>query len=166
MIKRDQAELMSMINPRLVTTLQALRHVYGVVGSLLYMDDERLVAADLVPQRAPVTLELAARALANLASAFASSGECLELITIAYDNYQLHISGVGNASLVVASTHACSVQTLTPVVEAVLRELSRMPELGLQVPAEQAQRLRLTAAYQQPPLDPAARLYRGRRITE
>lgn len=157
---------MSIVNPRLITTLQALRHVSGVVGSFLYMDDERLVAADLVPPRAPVTLELTTRALAQLANAFASSGECLELITIGYDNYQLHLSGVGNASLVVVSTYACSPQLLTPVVEAVLRELSRMPELGLQIPPEQAQRLQLPAAFQQPPLDPAARSYRGRRITE
>lgn len=153
-----------MIHSRLITTLQALRHVPGVVGSFLWMDDERLVAADMLPQRDPAKLELATRALAGLASAYATSGECLEHITLGYDNYQLHISGVGNASLVVVLTHACSPQSLTPVVEAVLRELSRMPELGLQIPAEQAQRLQLVAAA--PQLDPAARSYRGRRITE
>ena len=153
-----------MIHSRLITTLQALRHVPGVVGSFLWMDDERLVAADMLPQRDPVKLELATRALAGLASAYAGSGECLEHITLGYDNYQLYIAGVGNASLVVVLRHGCSPQSLTPVVEAVLRELSRMPELGLQIPAEQAQRLQLIAAA--PQLDPAARSYRGRRITE
>ena len=153
-----------MIHSRLIATLQALRHVPGVVGSFLWMDDERLVAADMLPQRDPSKLQHATRALAGLASAYASSGECLEHITLGYDNYQLHISGVGNASLVVVLTHSCSPQSLTPVVEAVFRELSRMPELGLQIPTEQAQRLQLVAAA--PQLDPAARSYRGRRITE
>src|ERR1700759_4295555 len=99
---------MAMINSRLIATLQALRHVPGVVGSFLWMDGSGLVASDMVPQRDAASLDLATRALANLSMAFAGSGECLEHITLGYDNYQLHIAGVGNASLVVVLTRACS----------------------------------------------------------
>ena len=154
-----------MNNSRLITTLQALRHVPGVIGSFLWMDEERLVAADMVPPLSSATLDLAARGLSSLATAFAGSGECLEHITVSYDNYQLHISGVGNASLVVLMSYACSTQTLAPLAEGVLRELSRLPELGLQVPPEQAQRMQLAAAAPVS-LEPGARSYRGRRITE
>jgi hypothetical protein len=146
----------------LITTLQALRHVPGVLGSFLWMDEGRLVVADLVPPRPAATLELATRKLASIAAAYAASGECLEHITVAYDSYQLHISGVGNASLVTLLTRSCSLHALTPVIEAVLRELRRLPELGVHVPNDRAP---LPAA-RAPELDPAARSYRGGRIIE
>ncbi|HET8933353.1 MAG TPA: hypothetical protein VFN67_07945 [Polyangiales bacterium] len=143
-----------MSHARLVSTLHALRHVQGVLGSFLWMDDGRLVASDLTPGRSPAVLQMATRRLASIATAYASAGECLDHLTLTFDKYQLHISGVANASLVVVLARACSREGLIPMIEAVLRELGRMPELGLATP--------LTAA------DPglAGRSYRGGRILE
>jgi hypothetical protein len=143
-----------MSNARVVSTLHALRHVPGVLGSFLWMDDGRLVASDLTPGRAPAVLQMATRRLAAIAAAYASAGECLDHLTLTYDNYQLHISGVANASLVVVLARSCAREGLMAMIEAVLRELGRMPELGLMTP--------LTAADQ----DPGARSYRGGRVLE
>jgi hypothetical protein len=143
---------------RMVETMQALRHVPGVYGSFLWMDDGKLLAVDLASNRPPAVLQMATRKLAAVAAAYASAGECLEDITLAYDKYQLHISGLANASLVVVLTRACSLHTVVPVIDAVLRDLGRMPELSA---ATQAQ---LRAA-DQPPAPPG-RSYRGGRILE
>ena len=143
-----------MSNARLVSTLHALRHVPGVLGSFLWMDDGRLVASDLTPGRAPAVLQLATRRLAAIAAAYANAGECLDHLTLTYDQYQLHISGVANASLVVVLARSCTREGLSPMIESVLRELGRMPGLGLLTP--------LAAAEQ----GAAERSYRGGRVLE
>ena len=143
-----------MSHARLVSTLHALRHVPGVLGSFLWMDDGRLVASDLTPGRAPAVLQMATRRLACIAAAYASAGECLDHLTLTFDQYQLHISGVANASLVVVLARACTREGLAPMIEAVLRELGRMPELGMATP--------LTAADR----GSTGRSYRGGRILE
>lgn len=147
-----------MYNSRVMNALHGLRHAPGVLGSFLWMDDGRLVAADLTPGRPPALLEMATRRLASMATAYASAGECLEHVTLAYEQYQLHICGLASASLVVVLTRTCSLPTILPVIDDVLRELSRMPELGLAstMPFGEAQRV-------QPG---AARSYRGGRILE
>jgi hypothetical protein len=150
-----------MSNTHVISALHALRHAPGVLGSFLWMDDGRLVAADLTPGRAPAVLQMATRRLASMATAYASAGECLEHITLAYDQYQLHISGMANASLVVVLTRTCAVQPLLPVIDAVLLELGRLPELRVAPPLALATEDRTRA---QP--DASARSYRGGRIVE
>lgn len=143
------------------SALHALRHAPGVLGSFLWMDDGRLVAADVTPSRPAVQLQMVARKLASIANAYASAGQCLEHVTLVYEQYQLHVCGLGNASLVVVLTRACSLPTVSPVIEDVLRELSRMPELGiaLQTP--------VTPFGEPDRVQPeAARSYRGGRILE
>jgi hypothetical protein len=146
-----------MSNTHVLSTLYALRHVPGVLGSFLWMDDGRLVASDLTPGRPHAVLQMATRRLASVATAYASAGECLEHITLAYDQYQLHISGMANASLVVVLTRTCSLPLLTPVVDSVLRELGRLPELRVAAPFAEAERVQTEAS---------ARSYRGGRILE
>jgi|GEM_PF-3833400 len=153
-----------MSNPQVLTTLHALRHAPGVLGSFLWMDDGRLVAADVTPARPAAQLQMVARRLASIATAYASAGQCLEHVTLVYEQYQLHISGLANASLVVVLTRACSLPTVLPVIDDVLRELSRMPELGL---ATSTQRTPVTTILEPERLQPdAARSYRGGRILE
>jgi predicted regulator of Ras-like GTPase activity (Roadblock/LC7/MglB family) len=149
-----------MTNSRVLSTLHALRHVPGVFGSFLWMDDGRLMAADLTPGRTAEVMQIATRRLAAIATAYASAGECLQHVTLAYQQYQLHISGLANASLVVVLSRACSLPTILPVIDDVLRELTRMPELGLA-------RMGVTA-FNEParPQPVAARSYRGGRIFE
>lgn len=152
-----------MSNPQVLTTLHALRHAPGVLGSFLWMDDGRLMAADVTPARPAAQLQMVARRLASIATAYASAGQCLEHVTLVYEQYQLHISGLANASLVVVLTRACSLPTVLPVIDDVLRELSRMPELGLAT----TQSPPVTTIYEQDRLQPdAARSYRGGRILE
>jgi hypothetical protein len=153
-----------MSNPQVLTTLHALRHAPGVLGSFLWMDDGRLVAADVTPARPAAQLQMVARRLASIATAYASAGQCLEHVTLVYEQYQLHISGLANASLVVVLTRACSLPTVLPVIDDVLRELSRMPELGL---TTSTQRTPVTTILEPERLQPdAARSYRGGRILE
>jgi hypothetical protein len=153
-----------MSNPQVLATLHALRHAPGVLGSFLWMDDGRLVAADVTPARPAAQLQLVARKLASIATAYASAGQCLEHVTLMYEQYQLHISGLANASLVVVLTRACSLPTVLPVIDDVLRELSRMPGLGL---ATSMQSTPVTTIHEPERLQPdAARSYRGGRILE
>jgi hypothetical protein len=146
-----------MASYRLVSTLHALRHVPGVLGSFLWMGDGRLLASDLTPGPAASVLQLASKRLASVAAAYASAGECLEHITLAYEKYQLHISGVADATLVVVLTRASTVSVVVPAIDAVLRELGRMPELGMVSPLGAADGAQAAAA---------ARSYRGGRIFE
>lgn len=150
-----------MSNAHVLSVLLGLRHAPGLLGSFLWMDDGRLLAADVTPSRPAAQLQMVARRLASIANAYASAGQCLEHVTLVYDQYQLHVSGLGNASLVVVLTRACSLPTVLPVIDDVLRELSRMPELGLIPPAG-------AAPFHEPDqLQPeAARSYRGGRILE
>lgn len=153
-----------MNNAHVLNTLHALRHAPGLLGSFLWMDDGRLVAADVTPGRPPAVLQMVTRRLASIATAYASAGQCLEHVTLVYDQYQLHISGLANASLVVVLTRACSLPTVLPVIDDVLRELSRMPELGLaHVPAPNP-----ATPFNEPERVPpeASRSYRGGRILE
>ena len=149
-----------MTSSHVLRTLHALRHAPGVLGSFLWLDDGRLVAADLTPGRMPAVMQMATRRLSAIATAYASAGECLEHVTLAYDQYQLHISGLANASLVVVLTRACSLPTVLPVIDDVLRELSRMPELGVA--------LAISTTFNEPERTQpeAARSYRGGRILE
>jgi hypothetical protein len=150
-----------MNNTHVLTTLHGLRHAPGVLGSFLWMDDGRLVAADVTPARSPAQLQMVARRLASIATAYASAGQCLEHVTLVYEQYQLHLSGLANASLVVVLTRACSLPTVLPVIDDVLRELSRMSELGL------APITPLTSFNEPERVQPeAARSYRGGRILE
>jgi hypothetical protein len=153
-----------MNNAHVLNTLHALRHAPGLLGSFLWMDDGRLVAADVTPGRPPAVLQLVTRRLASIATAYASAGQCLEHVTLVYDQYQLHISGLANASLVVVLTRACSLPTVLPVIDDVLRELSRTPELGLAPLTPVAP----TTPFNEPErVQPeAARSYRGGRILE
>ena len=150
-----------MSNPQALAVLHALRHAPGVLGSFLWMDDGRLMAADVTPARPAAQLQMVARRLASIATAYASAGQCLEHVTLTYEQYQLHISGLANASLVVVLTRACSLPTVLPVIDDVLRELSRMPELGL---ASSTSAMSLNEPERLQP--EAARSYRGGRILE
>ena len=147
-----------MSNTRVMAALHALRHAPGVLGSFLWMDDGRFVAADLTPGRAPAVMQMATRRLASIATAYASAGECLEHVTLAYEQYQLHVSGLANASLVVVLTRSCSLPTILPMVDEVLHELSAVPELGLapSVPFSEPE----------PAPPDATRSYRGGRFLE
>ena len=150
-----------MSNTHVLSALHALRHAPGVLGSFLWMDDGRLVAADVTPSRPAAQLQMVARRLASIATAYASAGQCLEHVTLVYEQYQLHISGLANASLVVVLTRACSLSTVLPVINDVLRELSRLPELGLAPQTSVAQLHEPERAQPE-----AARSYRGGRILE
>lgn len=147
-----------MSQPHALNVLHGLRHAPGVLGSFLWTDDDRLLAADVTPGRPPALLQMVTRRLASIATAYASAGQCLEHVTLVYEQYQLHVSGLAQASLVVVLTRACSLSTVLPVIDDVLRELSRTPELGLTTIAQLEGAGRMA--------NEAARSYRGGRILE
>jgi predicted regulator of Ras-like GTPase activity (Roadblock/LC7/MglB family) len=107
-----------------VQLLRTLRDVDGVIGSFIWTKTGSLLARDLPEAIDSARLAEVGPRLERLHEAFSSSGDEIELATLAFGEHKLHVRAVDRAFIAVLSAIPINMPTLRMALNLVGRRVS------------------------------------------
>jgi predicted regulator of Ras-like GTPase activity (Roadblock/LC7/MglB family) len=138
----------------LLSSLQSLRDVDGVLGSFVWRPDGVIFASD-VPAHVPLeTLEAVVSRIQRLHDSFTSVGELFESTTLVFAQYKLHLCVLEHAFLGIVLASFVNMSALKMALSLTQREFAGMlAQMTFEPAPATSQRS-------------SGRYYRGRRVAD